>query len=322
MKRVLSGVGLLVLLGVGYLTLQLHRRPALSDYAAMTLPEKTGALTVRFAGVTTLLFDDGETKWMTDGFFSRPGKWQSLVTQVAPDEAQIGLGLQKLEVSRLAAVIPVHGHYDHAMDAPVVAKKTGALLAGSSSAVLLGVGQGVPADQLRVLQPEDTLELGRFTLRFFESRHSQTPFNDGQTPEHLTRPLVPPARATQYLAGTVWSILVEHPARRVLVVGSAGFIEGALKGQQADVVFLGTGTLGKKSPEYQAQYWRETVEATGARTVVLFHHDDFTRTLDQPLELMPYGADDFSKTLEALKPLAADAGVALHLPPLFVPFSP
>ena len=31
-----------------------------------------GSVTVRFTGSTTLLFDDGETSWMTDGWFSRP----------------------------------------------------------------------------------------------------------------------------------------------------------------------------------------------------------------------------------------------------------
>ena len=35
------------------------------------IPE--GAVTVRFTGTATLLFSDGETHWMTDGWFSRPG---------------------------------------------------------------------------------------------------------------------------------------------------------------------------------------------------------------------------------------------------------
>ena len=32
-----------------------------------------GAVTVRFSGTATLVFSDGETRWMTDGWFSRPG---------------------------------------------------------------------------------------------------------------------------------------------------------------------------------------------------------------------------------------------------------
>ena len=36
-------------------------------------PVPVGAVTVRFTGTSTLLFSDGETHWMVDGWFSRPG---------------------------------------------------------------------------------------------------------------------------------------------------------------------------------------------------------------------------------------------------------
>ena len=57
-------------------------RPDLRDYATyFDQPAATTAspLTVTWAGVTTLLIDDGESAVMTDGFFSRPG----LLTVVA-----------------------------------------------------------------------------------------------------------------------------------------------------------------------------------------------------------------------------------------------
>jgi hypothetical protein len=50
----------------------------LDDYKEQMLPASPKAeagkknLTVMFIGVATLLFDDGETAIMTDGFFSRP----------------------------------------------------------------------------------------------------------------------------------------------------------------------------------------------------------------------------------------------------------
>jgi hypothetical protein len=62
------------------------------------------------------------------------------------------------------------------------------------------------------------------------------------------------------------------------VQGSAGFVAGALAGQQADVVYLGVGQLGVQSAEYIRTYWRETVRAVGARRVVLIHRDDFSST--------------------------------------------
>lgn len=40
----------------------------------------------------------------------------------------VGSRLARLGVSRLAAVIPLHSHYDHAMDAPLVAARPGRVL--------------------------------------------------------------------------------------------------------------------------------------------------------------------------------------------------
>ena len=52
-----------------------------------------GAVTVRFTGTSTLLFSDGETRWMVDGWFSRPGPLRVLLGKVAPDLEAIERGL-------------------------------------------------------------------------------------------------------------------------------------------------------------------------------------------------------------------------------------
>ncbi len=77
-----------------------------------------GAVTVRFTGTSTLLFSDGDTQWMVDGWFSRPGPLQLLLGDIAPDLEAIERGLANNDIEQLAAVIPVHSHYDHAMDSP------------------------------------------------------------------------------------------------------------------------------------------------------------------------------------------------------------
>ena len=44
-----------------------------------------GSVTVRFTSSTTLLFDDGETSGMTDGWFSRPTFTEIITQRVEPD---------------------------------------------------------------------------------------------------------------------------------------------------------------------------------------------------------------------------------------------
>src|ERR1700741_4251750 len=76
-------------------------------------------LTVTWAGVTTLLIDDGASAVMTDGFFSRPGLLEVGLRRLSPVGARIDGCLARLGVNTLEAVLPVHTHFDHAMDSGV-----------------------------------------------------------------------------------------------------------------------------------------------------------------------------------------------------------
>src|SRR6476659_10869628 len=129
-------------------------RPDLSDYTRyFDAPEaKADApLTVAWAGVTTLLVDDGSSALMTDGFFSRPGLANVGLGQIAPSTSRIDDSLRRLGVDRLEAVLPVHTHFDHAMDSAVVAERTGARLIGGESAANVGRGGGLPDEQITVV---------------------------------------------------------------------------------------------------------------------------------------------------------------------------
>jgi len=315
-----------LLLLAAFATVQYHRAPSLEPYQPLTLPvaqnAAPGAVQVRFGGVATLVFDDGETAWMTDGFFSRPGVLETAVTRIGPDAQRIDDGLRKMGVTRLAAVVPVHSHYDHAMDSPVVAQRTGARLIGSASTVHIGQGLGLPSSQVQRVEAGEQVRLGKFTLRFIASRHSPTPYSDGHSVERIESDLVPPQRVSAWREGTVWSIHVAHDSGRTwLVQGSAGFVPGSLAGLRAETVFLGTGTLGKKSNAYREQFWNETVKAVGARQVVPIHWDNFWLPLDQPLQAMPLLLDDFAVVMQDLQARGQRDGVQVRMPPLFAPFA-
>jgi L-ascorbate metabolism protein UlaG (beta-lactamase superfamily) len=272
-------------------------------------------LTVSWAGVTTLLVDDGTSALMTDGFFSRPGLAQALLAKVAPSAPRIDGCLARLGVQRLEAVLPVHTHYDHAMDSAAVAERTGALLVGGTSAAQVGRGHGLGEDRLVVVTPDAPTTLGSYQVRLLVSEHCPP----DRFPGIITEPVVPPVRTAAYKCGEAWSTLVEHrpSGRRLLIVGSAGFVAGALAGQQAEVVYLGVGQLGVLPERYLVDYWTETVRAVGARRVVLIHWDDFFRPLHARLRALPYAGDDLDVTMRVFSRLAENDGIALHLPALW-----
>lgn len=87
-----------------------------------------------------------------------------------------------------------------------------------------------------------------------------------------------------------------------------------MAGVSADVVYLGVGQLGVQSQDYIERFWRETVQAVGARQVVLIHWDDFFHPLTQPLRALPYAGDDLDVTMRVLGRLAERDGLALALP--------
>jgi len=236
-----------------------------------------GSVTVRFTGSTTLLFDDGETSWMTDGWFSRPTFIEIITQRVEPDLAAIGRGLKANEVDKLDAVIPLHSHYDHAMDAPEVARQTGAKLFGSESTANIARGWGLDEDGIEIFTHKKPITLGAFIITPIESNHFQ--FVDPETAKTaldlptIDKPLVPPGPITNYRVGETYVLHVEHPQSSFVIVGSAGFIEGGLRGFKADVLFLGVGSLGEQSVEYRQKYWEETVGALEPSTVIPIHYD-------------------------------------------------
>jgi L-ascorbate metabolism protein UlaG (beta-lactamase superfamily) len=196
----------------------------------------------------------------------------------------------------------------------MVAERTGAMLLGGESAANVGRGAGLPEDRMWVVTPGEPVSYGGFGLTFVESAHCPP----DRFPGAIVEPVVPPVRAAAYRCGEAWSILVEHASgRTVLVQGSAGYVPGALDGRQADVAYLGVGQLGVLSEDYIRAYWTNTVQAVGARRVVLIHWDDFFRPLDRPLRALPFAGDDLDVTMRVLTELADEQDVALHLPTLW-----
>ncbi|RWA21596.1 hypothetical protein MELE44368_16115 [Mycolicibacterium elephantis DSM 44368] len=273
------------------------------------------ALTVTWAGVATLLIDDGWSAVMTDGFFTRPGLVELGSRKLSPSTSRIAGYLARMGVDRLDAVLPVHTHYDHVMDSAVVADRTGAKLVGGTSAAHVGRGGGLPEDRLVVVGSGETVTVGGYDVTLIESRHSPP----DRFPGVITEPVVPPVRVSAYRCGEAWSTLVHHRAsgRRLLIQGSAGYVREALAGQRAEVVCLGVGQLGLQPESYLVEYWTETVRAVGARRVLLIHWDDFFRPLHKPLLALPYATDDLDVSMRVLSRLAVEDGVELHLPTLW-----
>ncbi len=244
-------------------------------------------VTIQYMGNTNLLVSDGETHLLTDGWFSRFSTWKILTGKIAPDLAAIDWGLEHAGITELDAVIPVHSHFDHAMDAPEVARRTGAMLVGSESTANIGRGWDLPEEQIYVPEDGEVLTFGAFKVTLIKSKHFTFPggYTSSQAAVGATidAPLRPPVAWQDYREGGSYSVLVEHPSGSLLLQGSAGFVPNGLDELDVDVLFLGIGGLGSQSADYQNGYWQHVVMATKPDLLVPVHWDSLTHPLgDEP----------------------------------------
>jgi L-ascorbate metabolism protein UlaG (beta-lactamase superfamily) len=317
-RALLLALAAVLVLGGAALAALHFARPGLPEYAAhrYVAPPAPGELTATWFGVSALLLSDGAHAIFIDPFFTRPPGLIGLLRNapIAPDEARIAAWLQRAGVTRLDAVLTSHSHFDHAMDAGVVARLTGAQLVGSASTANIGRGAGLPESRLQVVSSGDEVALGPFRVTFVQGVHAGA--TGGRPTGDITAPLAPPAGYLDYRQGGTYSILVEHPQGRVLHHGSAGYVPGVLKLRRADVAFLGIALL-PDLPTYLA----EVVDAVGARRVVPVHWDDFTRPLEQPLLPMPLvvDLDGFFAQMNQQRPDLAVQTLELGVPAALFP---
>lgn len=312
-------VGLFVLLGAAVLTGLYFYRPGLDQYAAhryVPPPAREGALTLTWFGVTGALLSDGQHAVMIDPFFTRPAGLANLATNrsIAPDEALIARELSAAGITRLDAVLVSHSHYDHAMDAGVVARLTDAPLLGSPSTLNIGRGSGVPEMHLQAVRAGEPLRFGSFEFVFLESRHAGA--TGGRPTGDIAQPLQPPAHYMDYRQGGTWSILIRHPQGTLLHHGSPGYVVGARAGYRADVALMGVALIDDLDA-----YVAEVVDTVGARRVMPLHWDDFTRPLDAPLQPMPLAVNlpKFFDGMAARHPQIAVQTLELRKPVVLFP---
>lgn len=249
---------------------ELERRP-------LELPR---GLEVEWLGVSGYrLTHEGRTLFV-DPYLSRvPFRDLVLRRPTLPDPAALDrFGGAKGEV---VGVLVGHTHFDHAVDAPAIARRFGCEAYGSSSLLNLMALHGL-ADRTVVVEPYRAYELGPFVVRFTPSVHSKlllglaVPYDGELTCEHLDS-LSPGA----YRCGQVWGISIEVAGVRFYHQGSANLIDEAVRERGVDVFLAGIAGRG-----FTRDYWQRILPRLDPRVVVPTHYDNFFRPLGRRMEFV------------------------------------
>ena len=295
---------ILVLVSIAVVSLW-RQRPSLDaiDWPtpALASAANADAVTVTWLGVTTLLFDDGETQILIDGFFSRPSLAEVILRRPVDNDApKINYVMNEFRMRRLAAIIPVHSHFDHAMDVGAIANRSSASILGSESTAQVARGAGVPEDQITVVKAAASFEFGDFRVTLRPIGHAPIGWR-GSVPFDgiIEEPLTMPQPISAWRMGGGYTIIIEHPQGTALVQGSSAFKKYDLQNVAADVVFLGVGQLKSLGRNYAELYWQHTVTTTGSHSVYPIHFDDFTKPFGEVV-LPPKIIDNFETTAQWL----------------------
>jgi L-ascorbate metabolism protein UlaG (beta-lactamase superfamily) len=177
----------------------------------------------------------------------------------------------------VAGVLVGHTHFDHAVDAPAIARRYGTKAYGSDSLAHLMRLHGVGDLAVEVV-PHKPYELGPFVVRFVPSRHSKLLFGrkvpmDGElTCEHL-HGLAP----TAYKCGDVFGIRIDVAGVSLYHQGSADLNDGELRDGPVD--FFLAGVAGRSVTPH---YWERILPRLDPRVVVPTHYDNFFSPLGAP----------------------------------------
>lgn len=247
------------------------------ERASLDLP---AGLELEWIGVSGYrLTYEGQTIYI-DPYVSRV-PFSSLLRrrQAVPDAAALARFLPR--AGKVVGVLVGHTHFDHAVDAPAVAREFGCPAYGSGSLARLMRLHGLAELAIEV-EPYRTYELGPFEVSFTPSAHSKlllglaVPMAGELTCEHLDS-LSPSA----YKCGQVWGVTIRVAGISLYHQGSANLIDDALRERDIDV-FL-AGIAGRSFTE---RYWERILPLLDPRFVVPTHYDNFFKPLGEEMDLV------------------------------------
>lgn len=180
----------------------------------LPLSRASAAIEFRWLGVASFLITDGETKILFDPAWTRPGVFHWLgMASFKTDPEIVDKVLKKIEVTKLDAVLVTHSHYDHIIDAPYVAKLTGATFYTDKNfeKIAKAYDKTITTAPLEV---NKSFQIGKFKITAYQTDHApllgSIDFVPGNIPKDFN------FNFWDYKAGKTWVYLLEHPEGVVL----------------------------------------------------------------------------------------------------------
>ncbi len=236
------------------------------------------SLSIRWLGTAGYALRYRGRTLLVDPFVSRPRLWRLASTRLRPDAAAIARHVPEADFIACG-----HSHFDHLMDAPEIARRTGAHLLGSASTAAVGRASGLSEDRITEIPAEGAVhDCGPFRVRFIPSLHGRLYGDRIPAPGTIHANVRLPARVWNYRMGGAFGLLIEAGGRRIYHNGSADLVDAEIEGERADVLLVGLALR-----QNTRDYLPRLAGLLGPKLLVPTHYDAFFAPLEAEFRVLP-----------------------------------
>jgi L-ascorbate metabolism protein UlaG (beta-lactamase superfamily) len=243
------------------------------------------------AGGTTILLDPYLSRLRYRSRFGTldtpalPGDTRRVFGQdddLVPDTAAIDA-----HITRADFILHSHSHFNHTLDMPHIARKTGATVIGTESTTNLARADGVPEGQLVTVRGGEDYDFGAFSVKVIPSLHSALNGKHFFDSRVVPRDFRGPRRMANDVEGGTLAYFLRLAGHTILWFGSMNYIEREVTGLRPGVAMIAAAR--QRLEVYD--YTRRLLRALGFPPLVIATHWD-----EQSL---PYGAPQDERLREA-----------------------
>jgi L-ascorbate metabolism protein UlaG (beta-lactamase superfamily) len=260
-------------------------------------PAPATAIRVTYLGVNGFQFETGKHTLLVDPYFTRVGFWPAALNQrIESNPQRVSEGLKHV-CPHVEAILVTHAHFDHLLDVPDIAKRTGARIFSGPTAIQLVESVGISPNQCETVQPGSTRAISPWTIRVLKAQHDRlfgkVPFErcahlasdhfserEGpRAPGEIKKPLKLPVKASDWCVGEPLAFVIEAAGKRIYI--DSGGVPGTTPSVELGHVHhsefvpwrIDLAILGVALPDSRARF-AEVVRQLEPRYIFPSHEDD------------------------------------------------
>ena len=249
-------------------------------------------ISFQWLGTTGFMVRKGNFVVLIDPYLTRVGFPRLFLGPLVPDENML-----REKIPRADYVFITDTHFDHCLDAPAIALRTGAKVVGSSTTAKILRLHNVPERQIIEVAGGETIQAGPFSVKVAKAQHGSI---------WIVKPFYGDVDASSGLPLNVWGY--RNLENRCYHFSAGGFRffatsgsdldEQFLQGFQSDLVMANVTCLPAGAAERLLRITRPSV-------VFPTHYDDFFRPFADGVQPFPVAdLKIFCRDVERLRPQA------------------